>query len=320
MWPLIGIQGLSRFSWDPDGLLSPFTLHLLSTAVAEPSVSELHSPGLFSIPAFPFCLSGEGERPGGGQAERPGLPLQSGKSHYLWEALPAGERWRGAGPSPRTHPAQTGPLACCRGQAGSGALPAALSRSVHLLRLSPRCRAEGTRDAFSPKNGCPSLSAFVSDTDLQTARQNGAEAGGCGDPLPRGFQAVHHHQPVQPPLQPRGFHKTHPHQLHHLTQVRAHPSSCSHCSASFYLPSPRGFCCSGLEDQLLGQVVAEERPDLEEARNQLILSNAEMRQELEEIEDQILYRLSTSEGNPVDDLELIKVLEASKLKAGEIQV
>uniref|UniRef100_A0ABM5FKE2 Dynein axonemal heavy chain 1 isoform X3 n=1 Tax=Pogona vitticeps TaxID=103695 RepID=A0ABM5FKE2_9SAUR len=76
---------------------------------------------------------------------------------------------------------------------------------------------------------------------------------------------------------------------------------------------------SGLEDQLLGQVVAEERPDLEEAKNQLIISNAKMQQELKEIEDQILYRLSSSEGNPVDDLELIKVLEASKLKAGEIQ-
>ncbi|XP_025927284.1 dynein heavy chain 1, axonemal [Apteryx rowi] len=76
---------------------------------------------------------------------------------------------------------------------------------------------------------------------------------------------------------------------------------------------------SGLEDQLLGQVVAEERPDLEEARNQLIISNAKMRQELKVIEDQILYRLSTSEGNPVDDLELINVLEASKLKAGEIE-
>uniref|UniRef100_A0A8C6VBS7 Dynein axonemal heavy chain 1 n=1 Tax=Naja naja TaxID=35670 RepID=A0A8C6VBS7_NAJNA len=76
---------------------------------------------------------------------------------------------------------------------------------------------------------------------------------------------------------------------------------------------------SGLEDQLLGQVVAEERPDLEEAKNQLIVSNAKMQQELKEIEDQILYRLSSSEGNPVDDLELIKVLEASKLKAGEIQ-
>ncbi|NWV36400.1 DYH1 protein, partial [Grantiella picta] len=76
---------------------------------------------------------------------------------------------------------------------------------------------------------------------------------------------------------------------------------------------------SGLEDQLLGEVVAAERPDLEEDRNQLIVSNAQMRQELKDIEDQILYRLSTSEGNPVDDLELIKVLEASKLKAGEIQ-
>lgn len=77
---------------------------------------------------------------------------------------------------------------------------------------------------------------------------------------------------------------------------------------------------SGLEDQLLGQVVAEERPDLEEAKNQLIVSNAKMRQELKEIEDQILYRLSSSEGNPVDDVELIKVLEASKMKAAEIQV
>ncbi|XP_054992649.1 dynein axonemal heavy chain 1 [Sorex araneus] len=76
---------------------------------------------------------------------------------------------------------------------------------------------------------------------------------------------------------------------------------------------------SGLEDQLLGQVVAEERPDLEEAKNQLIVSNAKMRQELKDIEDQILLRLSSSEGNPVDDMELIKVLEASKAKAAEIQ-
>ncbi|XP_045153350.1 dynein axonemal heavy chain 1 [Echinops telfairi] len=76
---------------------------------------------------------------------------------------------------------------------------------------------------------------------------------------------------------------------------------------------------SGLEDQLLGQVVAEERPDLEEAKNQLIVSNAKMRQELKDIEDQILFRLSSSEGNPVDDVELIKVLEASKMKAAEIQ-
>ncbi|XP_047438259.1 dynein axonemal heavy chain 1 [Mugil cephalus] len=76
---------------------------------------------------------------------------------------------------------------------------------------------------------------------------------------------------------------------------------------------------SGLEDQLLGQVVAEERPDLEEAKNQLILSNAKMKQELKEIEDEILFRLSSTEGNPVDNEELIQVLGASKIKAGEIK-
>ncbi|KAM9856968.1 dynein axonemal heavy chain 1 [Aulostomus maculatus] len=76
---------------------------------------------------------------------------------------------------------------------------------------------------------------------------------------------------------------------------------------------------SGLEDQLLGQVVAVERPDLEDAKNQLIVSNAKMKQELKEIEDEILFRLSSAEGNPVDNEELIQVLEASKIKAGEIK-
>ena len=75
-----------------------------------------------------------------------------------------------------------------------------------------------------------------------------------------------------------------------------------------------------MEDQLLGRVVAEERPDLEEAKNQLIVTNAKMKQELKVIEDQILYRLSASEGNPVDNVELIEVLEQSKIKAAEIQV
>lgn len=75
-----------------------------------------------------------------------------------------------------------------------------------------------------------------------------------------------------------------------------------------------------MQDQLVGRVVAEERPDLEEAKNQLIVSNAQMKQELKDIEDQILLRLSSSEGNPVDDEELIRVLGASKVKAAEIQV
>ena len=78
--------------------------------------------------------------------------------------------------------------------------------------------------------------------------------------------------------------------------------------------------CSGLEDQLLGIVVAEERPDLEEAKNQLIVSNAKMKSELKEIEDKILQRLSSSQGSPVDDVDLIKTLEASKIKSQEIKV
>ena len=77
---------------------------------------------------------------------------------------------------------------------------------------------------------------------------------------------------------------------------------------------------SGLEDQLLALVVAEERPDLEEAKNQLIISNAKMKQELKAIEDKILFKLSSSEGSPVDDKDLIHTLEQSKIKSQEIKV
>lgn len=45
-----------------------------------------------------------------------------------------------------------------------------------------------------------------------------------------------------------------------------------------------------------------------------------MKQELEEIENKILHKLSASEGSPVDDVDLIQTLEASKVKAAEIKV
>lgn len=70
---------------------------------------------------------------------------------------------------------------------------------------------------------------------------------------------------------------------------------------------------------MLARVVAEERPDLEEMKNSLIISNATMRNELKALEDTILEKLSTSE-NPVDDIELITALEASKAKSTEIKV
>lgn len=44
----------------------------------------------------------------------------------------------------------------------------------------------------------------------------------------------------------------------------------------------------GLEAQLLGTVVREERPDLEEQKDKLVTSIASGRKQLQELEDEIL--------------------------------
>ena len=75
---------------------------------------------------------------------------------------------------------------------------------------------------------------------------------------------------------------------------------------------------SGLEDQLLGAVVVEEMPEMEEKKNALVIANARMRKELQELEDKILFMLSNSTGNILDDHKLIETLAVSKVKSGEI--
>ncbi|XP_052743009.1 dynein axonemal heavy chain 1-like [Bicyclus anynana] len=77
---------------------------------------------------------------------------------------------------------------------------------------------------------------------------------------------------------------------------------------------------SGLAEQLLSIVVAQERPDLEELRGQLIVSRAQLATQLAEMQADILYGLSNSEGSPVDDLPLILTLEAIKIKSAEILI
>ena len=74
----------------------------------------------------------------------------------------------------------------------------------------------------------------------------------------------------------------------------------------------------GLEDQLLGIVVAKERPDLEEEKNRLIISGAENKKKLKEIEDEILRVLSTSEGNILEDQSAVEILQKAKLTADDI--
>lgn len=90
----------------------------------------------------------------------------------------------------------------------------------------------------------------------------------------------------------------------------------------------------GLEDQLLGIVVAKEkwglcfgccllcwcfcRPDLEEECNALIVQSAENKKQLKQIEDKILETLSSSEGNILEDETAIQVLDSSKVLSDEI--
>uniref|UniRef100_A0A674H7Z3 Dynein axonemal heavy chain 12 n=1 Tax=Taeniopygia guttata TaxID=59729 RepID=A0A674H7Z3_TAEGU len=74
----------------------------------------------------------------------------------------------------------------------------------------------------------------------------------------------------------------------------------------------------GLEDQLLGIVVAEERPDLEEERNALIIQSAANKKNLQEIEKKILETLESSEGDILEDETAIQVLDSAKVMANEI--
>ena len=69
----------------------------------------------------------------------------------------------------------------------------------------------------------------------------------------------------------------------------------------------------GLTDQLLGDVVAAERPDIEERKVQLMLSMAEDKKQLAMLEAKILQMLSESQGNILDDEVLINTLSDSKL-------
>ncbi|NWR70665.1 DYH7 protein, partial [Centropus unirufus] len=74
----------------------------------------------------------------------------------------------------------------------------------------------------------------------------------------------------------------------------------------------------GMQDQLLGIVVARERPDLEEEKQALILQGAENKRQLKEIEDKILEVLSASEGNILEDETAVEILSSSKVLANEI--
>ena len=76
---------------------------------------------------------------------------------------------------------------------------------------------------------------------------------------------------------------------------------------------------SGLEEQLLGVVVAQELPDLATQKANLVIQNAAMNKQLYDIESEILLLLSKSEGNILDDTVLIETLAQSKKTSEEIK-
>ncbi|KXS21993.1 hypothetical protein M427DRAFT_494431 [Gonapodya prolifera JEL478] len=74
----------------------------------------------------------------------------------------------------------------------------------------------------------------------------------------------------------------------------------------------------GLSDQLLNVVVRHERKELEEQRERLVIEMSENKKLLKELEDTLLRELASSTGMMLDNVDLIKTLEETKLKANEI--
>jgi len=76
----------------------------------------------------------------------------------------------------------------------------------------------------------------------------------------------------------------------------------------------------GLQDQLLGDVVVQERPDVEQKMNSLVISIAADQKTMRDLESRILKALSESTGNVLDDVDLIQTLDDSKAVSSKIVV
>jgi dynein heavy chain len=76
----------------------------------------------------------------------------------------------------------------------------------------------------------------------------------------------------------------------------------------------------GLEDQLLNLVVEKERPDLAALNTELVQKQNGFIIKIKELEDHILSKLASAEGDITDDVALIESLESTKKVSDDIEV
>ncbi|KPI94919.1 Dynein heavy chain 8, axonemal [Papilio xuthus] len=75
----------------------------------------------------------------------------------------------------------------------------------------------------------------------------------------------------------------------------------------------------GLEDQLLGRVILTEKAELESERTHLIMDVTSNRRKMQELEANLLHKLTTIQGSLVEDVTLIQVLNVTKATATEVR-
>jgi dynein heavy chain len=74
----------------------------------------------------------------------------------------------------------------------------------------------------------------------------------------------------------------------------------------------------GLQDQMLGLVVGEERPDLEQERAKQVKTIAHLQSTMEKLQNSILANLSNAEGDILMNEELINQLDSSQVTAKQV--